>query len=223
MAVLKSIAFFCVRAFLLMVIGAVVLTSKAEWPVPPRVEEWGDFDDVVAECYNSLTNQFIWIYPPGSYWIGLPYGRYLFAPDDEIADVTNLVIATQLYGIPVWQVKIIETADVSRVWLYSGDGSDYFRTNDAPDIVDMEQWVEEAYIVSPPAYLTTAERAQWYADRSRERFGFTFTFGHDAAGRRTILAYPGGVVAANCAYAGIPDHGLKCNLCLENEKKEACQ
>jgi len=53
---MKRVAFFCARAMLLTVICTVVLTAKAEWPEPPRVEEWSDFDDVVAERYNSLTN-----------------------------------------------------------------------------------------------------------------------------------------------------------------------
>lgn len=146
----------------------------AGWPQPSRLESWTDFDAVVAAGYNNLTNQAL-LYPPGDYWISIPVGRFLFAPEDELSGVTNLITPTKMYGVSTWQVTIVETVNVSRVWLYTGEGAALFYTNDAPASLDAEQWVDDAYTMGPPDYLTAKEIEVWYAERARDRFELSIT------------------------------------------------
>ena len=149
-------------------------SARGDLYQPVNLETWNDFDGVVAESYASLTNE-AFIYPPVSCRFSIPCGRFIFSPDSELAGVTNLVAPTFLFGVPMWRVDVVETATVSRVWLYTGTDGFPFRTNDAPAALDARQWVDEVYRQGPPAYLSETEVDEWYKERARDRFGLGFT------------------------------------------------
>jgi hypothetical protein len=156
--------------------------AAAEGFVPDNLVTLEDLDGIVAGEYASLTN-FAFIYPPRTVIgtndcfsrIELWGGWHTFSPAGGVADVTNHVTPTLHYGIPVWKLAVVETADVSRAWLYlSADGT-AFRTNDVPASLDPQQWVRDLYRRGPPSYLSGAAAAEWYGNRDRSRFAFSFT------------------------------------------------
>jgi hypothetical protein len=141
-----------------------------------------DIDGIVAEEYASLTN-FAFIYPPRTMvgtndcfsHIELWGGWYTFSPEGGVAGVTNYIQPTLHYGIPMWKLAVIETTDVSRVWLYLAPDGTSFATNDTPASLDPQQWVRDVYRGGPPSYLSGAEADEWYENRDRSRFAFSFT------------------------------------------------
>jgi len=157
-----------IRIALVLMVLHIPVAAFAGWDLPPNLETWGELDGVVAESYASLTNE-VFVYPPVACRFSIPCGRFTFSPGGELAGVTNFVAPTFLFGVPMWQINVIETVTVSRVWLYAGtDG--FFRTNAAPAALDPRLWVDEVYRQGPPAYLSETEVDEWYKDRTRDRF-----------------------------------------------------
>ena len=160
----------------------VPASAHADWYQPVNLESLDDLDGVVAEEYASLTN-FAFIYPPRTVagtnscfsHFELWGGWYTFSPEGEVAGVTNYLQPTLHYGVPMWKLAVIETADVSRVWLYQAPDGASFATNDTPASLDPQQWVRDVYRGGPPSYLSGAEADDWYENRDRSRFAFSLT------------------------------------------------
>jgi len=157
-------------------------SAAADWFIPDNLVTLEDLDGIVAGEYASLTN-FAFIYPPRTV-VGtndcfshfeLWGGWYTFSPEGGIAGVTNYLQPTLHYGIPMWKLAVVETTDVSRVWLYQAPDGTAFGTNDTPASLDPQQWVRDVYRGGPPSYLSGAEAEEWYDERDRSRFGFGFT------------------------------------------------
>lgn len=156
--------------------------AAADWFIPNNFVTQADIDGAVAEEYANLTN-FAFIYPPRAQvgtndcfsHIELWGGWYTFSPEGGVAWVTNYIQPTLHYGIPLWKLTVVETVDVSRVWLYLTPDGTVLGTNDAPASVDSQQWVRDVYREGPPSYLSGAEADEWYANRDRSRFSFSFT------------------------------------------------
>ena len=156
--------------------------AAADWFVPDNLATPEDLDGIVAEEYASLTN-FAFIYPPRTQvgtndcfsHIELWGGWYTFSPESDIAGVTNYLQPTLRYGIPLWKVAVVETTDVSRVWLYLASDGASFATNTTPASLDPQQWVRDVYRGGPPSYLSGTEIDEWYDNRDRSRFAFSFT------------------------------------------------
>jgi len=160
----------------------VPASAHADWYQPVNLTSLDDLDGVVAEEYASLTN-FAFIYPPRTELgtnvcfshIELWGGWYTFSPEGGVAGVTNYIQPSLHYGIPMWKLAVIETTDVSRVWLYLAPDGTSFATNDTPASLDPQQWVRDVYRDGPPSYLSGAEADEWYENRDRSRFAFSFT------------------------------------------------
>jgi len=171
-----------VAAFLLLGACLMPTGARSELNRSPDLETWGDLDGIVAEEYAGLTN-FAFIYPPRTECgtngcfshIELWGGWHTFSPEGGVAEVTNHLQPALRYGIPIWRLTVIETTDVSRVWLYLTSDGTAFRTNDAPASLDPQQWVREVYREGPPSYLSGPEADAWYSNRDRSRFAFSFT------------------------------------------------
>ena len=149
-----------------------VMSAHAEW-TPATLSTWNDLDTLVADEYASMTN-YACIYPP-FFSFGLYAGFFAFAPDDEVATVTNLFAAGNILGVPVWKIHVTETQTTERVWLLYGESaSEPFRTNAVPVNFDPAQWVENSY-GTPPAWLTGEEVDQWYRWRDRSRMHLEMT------------------------------------------------
>ena len=148
--------------------------ASAGWSQPVSLETWDDLDGAVADRYASLTNE-AYVYPPGPFRFSVPGTRFIFPPEGELSGITNFVAPIHLFGVPLWQINVVETVTVSRVWLYAGIGGCFFRTNDAPAALDPLQWVGDVYRQGPPPYLSEPERETWYADRARDRLGLDIT------------------------------------------------
>jgi len=160
---------------LALVAFLMTASAKAGMFQPVNLATWGELDSLVAEQFAETTN-FAFIYPPVLCRFSLPGGTFTFSPDSELAGLTNGVTPTLHFGVPVWQVSIVETVDVSRVWLYVGtwDGGPAFRTNDAPSSLDARQWVRDVYREGPPSYLTGTEADEWCLERDRCRMSPEF-------------------------------------------------
>ena len=155
-------------------VGAIltVMAAHAEW-TPPTLSTWDDLDTLVSGEYSSMTN-YACIYPP-FFSFGLYAGFFAFAPEDEIATVTNLFTAGNILGVPVWKIHVTETQTTERVWLLYGESANEpFRTNAVPANFDPIQWVEDSY-GTPPAWLTGEDVDQWYKWRDRSRMHLEMT------------------------------------------------
>lgn len=156
--------------------------AAADWFISNNFVTQADLDGAVVEEYANLTN-FAFIYPPRTQVgtndcfsrIELWSGWYTFSPEGDVAWVTNYMQPTLHYGIPLWKLTVVETVDVSRVWLYLTPDGTVLGTNDAPASLDSQQWVIDVYREGPPSYLSGAEADEWYANRDRSRFSFSFT------------------------------------------------
>ncbi len=176
-AAARSVMFVCVLAAFL-----VPKSVSAGGFQPVNLVTLEDLDGIVASEYASLTN-FAFIYPPRTEFgtnvcfshIELWGGWYTFSTEGGIAGVTNYLQPTLHYGIPLWKLAVVETTDVSRVWLYQAPDGAAFKTNDAPSSLDPQQWVRDVYRGGPPSYLSGAAADEWYENRDRSRFGFGFT------------------------------------------------
>lgn len=97
-----------------------------------------------------------------------------FAPEGELAAATNLFVFSPRRGVPAWTLQITETQAEERVLLYEGKDGVPFRTNAVPSSFDPQKWVRDAY-GEPPVWLSSADLAEWYADRDRSRMRLELT------------------------------------------------
>ena len=141
--------------------------------IPPSLSTWTDLDSAVEDAYAGLTNDCS-VFPSGNGSYEISNGYYLFASGSEIESSTNFFRYSPRMGIPVWSVRITETQQLNRVWLYEGAGDAPFRTNNVPADFDPEGWVGELYGESP-GWLNATEEDQWYAGRDRSRLRVTLS------------------------------------------------
>jgi hypothetical protein len=158
--VIAAVARSGVASFLVAACAVGPRPAAAGLFFPDNLVTQEDLDGIVAEEYASLTN-FAFIYPPRTECgtnvcfshIELWGGWYTCSPEGGIAGVTNYLHSTLRYGIPVWQLAVAETTDVSRVWLYLAPDGASFATNNTPASLDPQQWVRDVYKRGPPSYL----------------------------------------------------------------------
>ena len=156
---------FCI----IVLVGTMTaLLSGMAGSFPAYLNTWSDLDTRVAEDYDGLTNSACCIYPPGGYAFGFSAGYCVFGPDSDLAAATNLFVSSPRMGIPVWTVRAVETQAEERVWLYAGADGNFFRIHPVPSDFNPRAWVRGAY-GDPPAWLSTADLDEWYADRDRSR------------------------------------------------------
>jgi hypothetical protein len=158
----------------LAILIATALPAQAQ-DAPTNLTTWADLDEAVANAYAGLTHEFM-LYPPGRFQFGFGQGYVTFSPDGELAAITNRCACNTQYGVPTWQMSVIETQTTPRAWLYIGSGDAAFRTNECPASYDPIQWVITAYGHAVPRWVTGTNVDQWYADRERSRFVLHSTF-----------------------------------------------
>ena len=174
----------------LAIVIATAFPAHAQ-DTPPNLTAWSDLDAVVANAYAGIANAAVF-YPPGAYHFTIGGTYCTFDTGGEVAAITNLCACGTQFGIPVWQVSVVETQLTTRVWLYEGAGGAPFYTNQNAASYDPTQWVQRAYSHNAPDYLTGDDLTQWFADRDRSRFGFGFTFvnANDWPTLQALLAAP---------------------------------
>ena len=156
-----------------MCIVCLATASAFAWPTPPSLATWDELDSLVADKYASLTNGAV-IFPP-FFSFSLSAGFFSFAPEDEIAEVTNLFTAGNILGVPVWKLRITETQTMEQVWMYYGETRvEAIRTNAVTAGYNPVQWVEETY-GTPPGWLSGDKLDQWYRERYRTRVSLQLT------------------------------------------------
>jgi hypothetical protein len=140
----------------------------------PYLANLADLDAFVADKFSSLTNEAATC-PIGPFNFGLNGGMFTFAPDSDLAALTNSLVPLNVCGVPAYHLAVIEkTQDTSRVWFFEGTNGIVFHTNAVPAF-DSEAWVRLAYRHDPPVWLTGTNLARWYADRDRCRLFLTMT------------------------------------------------
>ena len=153
--------------------AALMLTVARADFTPPLLATWNDLDAAASENDDGLTN-WACTYPPGPFVFGVNAGCYTFAPEGELAAATNLFVFSPRRGVPAWTLQITETQAEERVLLYEGKDGVPFRTNAVPSSFDPQKWVRDAY-GEPPVWLSSADLAEWYADRDRSRMRLELT------------------------------------------------
>ena len=139
------------------------------WNMPPtNLASWADLDNAVSNTYAGFTSQ-IEIFPPGPYQFGIGGSYITFSPNGDLAALTNLCPSNMQFGVPVWQVSVVEIPTPSE-WLYLGTNGVAFHTNQCPSSYNPTQWVQSAYGYSAPSYLVGTNVDLWYSERSRCRF-----------------------------------------------------
>ncbi len=159
-------------------VAVAAVTAFADW-TPSNLSSFEELDTLVADKYASLTNDACIIPPFFSFCLSA--GFFTFAPEDEIAAVTNLFDAGHLLGVPVWKIRVTETQTTERIWLlYGGIATEAFRTNAVPAGFDPDQWVEQVY-GKKPDWIKGDKIDQWYRwrDRSRMHLGMTLMVSND--------------------------------------------
>ena len=149
----------------------VAVRSVIALGIPVLLDSWSDLDVAVEDLYDGLTNEAS-LFPPGDSSYDSSTGCYRFSSDGEIAAATNLFQYSPRLGVSVWTVRIIEMQAAERVWLYTGSGGYFFRTNSVFALFDPDAWVNDLYGTTP-GWLDSAGEELWYKQRDRSRIVVT--------------------------------------------------